>query len=436
MQQATTRQLMASDKRILIIDDDLEISSQIKKFLETEDAAYSVEVAANISQVDNLSGRFRPDITLINIKNPSEKSLALITQLKTYNPNMDCIILASQPHINNMTRSNLQLVSDILFKPLDTFKLLHSLELLFSRQSLQREKEATLRKYETLFNENDAIMFHLAKDGMVLDLNSAAVKLLSNDKQEIIGKALWSGRVTDLNPEFSRKLQDVFQNVQAADSRFETTMNDMICEKRLFSFNLKKVGDISSNDTEYLLEGNDITEQRSTEQKIRQLSYIDHLTGLCNHAWFYQTVSRALTNASRHRRCCAILSINIDNFTVFNETYGTHAGDEMLIEISRRLASCIRHGDIASRRSGDNFTLFLDEISDEEDAGLVAHRVCKTIAYHSPLDQEHPPVTASIGITIFPQDGKDARSLITGADKTMSSTKQDGKNSFRFYHEI
>lgn len=144
---------------------------------------------------------------------------------------------------------------------------------------------------------------------------------------------------------------------------------------------------------------------------------------------------RALTNAARHNRCCAVISINIDNFTAFNETYGAHAGDEMLVEVSRRLGSCIRLGDIASRRSGDSFSLFLDEISDEDDAGLVANRVVKTLSYHSPLDREHPPVTTSVGIAIFSQDGNDARSLITSADRTMARVKQNGKNSFQFCDE-
>lgn len=436
MRQVKTEQIFSTKKRVLIIDDDLDICAQIKTILESKNADYSVEIAANINQADTLAQHFKPDIALIDIKSHSENNLSILPHLKSYNPDMDCVVLASQPQLNSMRHQNVDQISDYLFKPLETFKLLNTLKLLFSRQALKKEKESAQSKYDILFNQNEDIIFSLSADGLTLDANDAAMAFVNNDKPSITGKSLWHSVLATQSPEFSNKLEEIFHQGVLDEFEFEASLNDAICEKKLYHFTLKKVQHSQSPVYEFLLEGHDITEQRLAEQKIRQLSYIDHLTGLCNHAWFYQTVSRALTNAARHNRCSAILSINIDNFSAFNETYGSHAGDEMLVEISRRLGSCIRHGDIVSRRSGDNFTLYLDEISDEEDAGLVAHRITKTIAYHSPLDQEHPPVTASIGIAIFPQDGKDARSLITSADKTMTTTKHDGKNSFQFCYEV
>lgn len=432
MPHAATDKYLSNKKRILVIDDDLDICAHIKNTLESQELGYSVEIAANINQADILARRFRPDITLLDIKNDNEKALSLIPYLKSYNPDMDCVVLASQPQLNHLRQQNGEQVADYLFKPLENFKLLNTLELLLSRQALKKEKEATQDKYETLFNQSDDIIFYLSREGFILDANNAALSFINTEKQQVIGNPLWNSPWSEQNPDLSRKLQDVFQQSDPPEQIFEASLNDSICAKKLFHFTLKKIPHKQLSVHEYLLEGQDVTEQQLAEQKIRQLSYIDHLTGLCNHAWFYQTVVRALTNAARHKRCCAIISINVDNFSAFNETHGAHAGDEMLVEIARRLGSCIRQGDIASRRSGDSFSLFLDEISDEDDAGVVAYRVVKTLSYYSPLDHEHPPVTASVGVAIFPQDGNDARTLITSADKTMAKVKQTGKNSFQF----
>lgn len=280
MQHAITDKYLSTDKRILIIDDDLDICAHIKHTLESQDIGYSIEIAANINQADILASRFRPDVTLLDVKNQSEKSLTLLPHLKSYNPDMDCILLTSQTQLNSLRQHNDELVTDYLFKPLETFKLLNMLELLFSRQFLKKEKEATQNKYETLFNRSDDIIFNLSREGIILDANDAALAFTNVEKQQVIGNLLWHSAWGEQNPELSSKLEDIFQQAQLNEQKFEVSLNDPICAKRVFRFTLKKIPHKQPSANEYLLEGQDITEQQLAEQKIRQLSYIDHLTGL------------------------------------------------------------------------------------------------------------------------------------------------------------
>lgn len=436
MQSQQKANYISVQQRILVIDNDFDICSQIKNTLEATDNNFSVEIAANVSQADEMAMRLKPDIILIDIKPNTEHDLAPLSRLKTYNPDMDYVVLVSQMQVDDLQKKYPDFSAEYIYKPLDLNKLEKTIELLLSRQSLKREKDLTQCKYDVLFNQNKNIIFTLSDNGTILDVNEASLQFGNVSRDEIKQQPLWFSPWARHSPEFSNKLHELFQSRLEHTTEFETTLNDNICEKKQFHFTLKKIAQTNDSKAEYLLEGHDVTEQRMAEQKIRQLSYIDHLTGLSNHAWFFQTVTRSLTNAERHGRCCAILSISLDDFDSFNRAYGAYAGDNMLVEISRRLNSCIRQGDIASRRSGDSFTILLDEISDEEDAGLVAHRINKTVAYHSPLDQQHPPVSASIGVAIYPENGKDARSLITMADQTLLRTKKVDRGSFRFTYEV
>ncbi|HUP46196.1 MAG TPA: EAL domain-containing protein [Thermoanaerobaculia bacterium] len=174
----------------------------------------------------------------------------------------------------------------------------------------------------------------------------------------------------------------------------------------------------------------DITERKLAEQQIEYQAYHDSLTGLANRRLFQEHLTLALALAQRRRRTVAVLFLDLDHFKVVNDSLGHSVGDELLKQVALRLRSAVRDGDTVARVGGDEFTIVLQDLSDRDDAEIVAKKVLRTIAQPIELDEHRLYVTTSIGITVFPDDGDDAETLLKNADSAMYRAKAEGRNTY------
>jgi diguanylate cyclase (GGDEF)-like protein/PAS domain S-box-containing protein len=174
-------------------------------------------------------------------------------------------------------------------------------------------------------------------------------------------------------------------------------------------------------------------EQRQLTDLLAYQALHDALTGLPNRVLFEQRLEHALAGAGRHNWLLAVLFIDLDRFKQVNDTLGHSAGDWVLKQVSRRLESCLRKSDSLARMGGDEFTLILTELNDPQDAQRVARKLLD--AFQSPFQAEARELflTGSIGISLYPRDGRDAATLQRKADTAMYRAKSRGKNSFEFY---
>jgi len=170
-------------------------------------------------------------------------------------------------------------------------------------------------------------------------------------------------------------------------------------------------------------------------QRIEYLAYHDGLTALPNRSLFNKLLSQAISQAHRHGRSLAVAFIDLDRFKQINDTLGHEAGDELLKEVASRLKTCLRDSDTVARLGGDEFVVLLTELEDEKDAATVAQKIIVTIAKPFVLLGQEFRVTASIGISTYPKDGRDEQTLTKNADIAMYQAKDDGKNNFQFYSE-
>ncbi|MGZ8869071.1 MAG: putative bifunctional diguanylate cyclase/phosphodiesterase [Thermoanaerobaculia bacterium] len=174
----------------------------------------------------------------------------------------------------------------------------------------------------------------------------------------------------------------------------------------------------------------DITERKTAEQQIEYQAYHDALTGLANRRLFQEHLTLALALAQRRRRAVAVLFLDLDHFKVVNDSLGHSVGDSMLKEVATRLRSAVRDGDTVARVGGDEFTIVLQDLSDRDDAEIVAKKVLRTIGAPIEVSGHRLYVTASIGITVFPDDGDDAETLLKNADSAMYRAKEEGRNTY------
>jgi diguanylate cyclase (GGDEF)-like protein len=170
-------------------------------------------------------------------------------------------------------------------------------------------------------------------------------------------------------------------------------------------------------------------------QRVEYLAYHDGLTALPNRSLFNKLLSQAISQAQRHHRQLAVAFIDLDRFKQINDTLGHEAGDELLKEVATRLKACLRDSDTVARLGGDEFVVLLPELGEEKYAATVAQKIITTIAKPFVLLGQEFRVTASIGISTYPNDGLDEQTLTKNADIAMYQAKEDGKNNFQFYSE-
>jgi diguanylate cyclase (GGDEF)-like protein len=179
--------------------------------------------------------------------------------------------------------------------------------------------------------------------------------------------------------------------------------------------------------------GRDITEIALARKHIASLAYSDPLTGLANRTSFMPSLDQAVQRARRRNSKLAVVFLDLDGFKEINDAYGHDTGDALLVELAARLRDNLRASDLIARLGGDEFLVVLEEVQDPEPVEVVAKKLLAESARPYTLPGALASVTASIGISLFPDDAADAAALMKHADIAMYAAKQAGKNTCRFY---
>jgi len=177
----------------------------------------------------------------------------------------------------------------------------------------------------------------------------------------------------------------------------------------------------------------DVTEARKMASSMAYAAEHDFLTGLPNRMLLIDRVEQAVVFAKRQKTSAALLYLDLDGFKHVNDSLGHSVGDKLLRSISGRLDRCVRTIDTVSREGGDEFIVLLYDISAPEDAAIVARRVLLALAAAHPIEQQDLHITASIGISVYPEDGTNAETLIKNADTAMYQAKENARDSYQFF---
>ena len=198
---------------------------------------------------------------------------------------------------------------------------------------------------------------------------------------------------------------------------------------------ISQIIDDSGVITHFISVGEDVTSIKESHSKIEQMAYYDALTGLPNRRLFKDRLEQALITCQRKYENLALLYLDLDGFKMINDTLGHDTGDLYLKEIANRLKNSIRAEDVVARLGGDEFSIILKDIRDSEAAGNVASKILHRIQQPIDIDGHHLIASASIGITIVPDDGNNIEVLLKNADMAMYKAKDKGKNNWQFFTE-
>lgn len=261
-----------------------------------------------------------------------------------------------------------------------------------------------------------------------------------SDEDVVTNKDIWKNRI---HPEDLPSMTAAVNNYLNGNTEKYIHEHRIICKDRSIKWVLSR-GMIVHRDkqgkaTRMVGTHTDITERKLLQNKLENLAHFDSLCNLPNRTLFSDRLRLALAYAKREKKMLAVLFIDLDQFKEINDLYGHEAGDMVLQSISLRLISCVRESDTVARMGGDEFIILLPIIEHENDAIIVANKIVEAVVKPIPLDslqdvpQTNLHVSSSIGISIYPQHGKDEKLLIINADMAMYQAKNNGKNQAKIF---
>ena len=176
-----------------------------------------------------------------------------------------------------------------------------------------------------------------------------------------------------------------------------------------------------------------ISDRKLAEERVAFLAYHDALTGLPNRSLAADRMQVAMAYADRGHTMSALLSIDLDNFKAINESIDHRFGDHLLRQVAARFGTCIRDTDTISRQGGDEFLIVLSNLPSVDEASMVAEKILHSLSDPFVIDDHRVSISASIGISVYPLDGRDFETLLKNADNAMGHAKELGRNTYHFY---
>lgn len=310
--------------------------------------------------------------------------------------------------------------------------LLIALVLAATLISRQRQHDAQMRQALAIFeNTSEGITLTDAR-GRILSVNPAFSRITGYTQGEILGatpRLFKSGRH---DADFYKRMWEAV-NTQGSwqGEIWNRRKNGEIYPQRL---SINAVRDAAGAIQSYVGVFTDISHIKATETALEKLAHYDALTGLPNRTLFNLQLQHALERARRHDQRLAVLMLDLDGFKTVNDSLGHPAGDLLLQQAATRLRASLRQEDTVARLGGDEFAVLLESLEAESNPAQVALRFIQAIALPMDLQGHNALVTVSVGIALFPDDGRDATTLLKAADTAMYASKQAGRNTLRFHH--
>jgi diguanylate cyclase (GGDEF)-like protein/PAS domain S-box-containing protein len=206
-------------------------------------------------------------------------------------------------------------------------------------------------------------------------------------------------------------------------------------EVRPYLITISALKDEQGGVLNYIAVLRDISNIKQSQEQLEYLANYDPLTGLGNRNLFLTHLKTGIERAARHERKLALVFIDLDNFKVINDTLGHDVGDVLLAEVARRLKAVVRQEDVVCRLGGDEFTVYVEDFADPQALASTAQRLVQTVSEPFQISGHDIFVSASVGISIYPNDGTTISELVKNADTAMYKVKEQGRNGFQFFRE-
>lgn len=287
------------------------------------------------------------------------------------------------------------------------------------------------RLFQRLLEQCPVAVLVTDTQGRIVYVNPHFTRLTGYSREQVLGRTPALLRSGNTPPQTYQNLWKTLKSGQAWRGEFQNRRPDgtLYSEAAIITPIHNAVG----TPTHYLGLFDDLGERKRAERLFEQLAYHDSLTGLPNQSLYHERLELALVQARKAGQVVAVMLLDLDRFKLVNETLGHLAGDQLIRLVGERLSAGMRPGDTVARRGGGEFMLLLPGLEHFREASQRAQAILDSLKAPFRFNSREVFLTASLGVSLFPEDGSDGRGLLQNADSALYDAKEAGRNVFKFF---
>jgi diguanylate cyclase (GGDEF)-like protein/PAS domain S-box-containing protein len=424
--------------RLLLIEDN-RLDARLLREMLNDSGSHSIALThvESMSEAEKHLAEHAVDIILLDLGLPDAEGLGAVRRAHAAAPHVPLVVLTGLDDESLAVHALQEGAQDYLIKgQIETRGLLRALRYAIERKIMEEalfvEKE---RAQVTLDCIGDAVIC-TDISGNVTFLNPVAVKMTGWSGHEAAGRPMADVlRILDATSRSS--IPNPMEHAVAQDRTVHLPPNCLLIRRDGLEMPIEDsvapIHDRDGHATGAVIVFRDVSAARVMALQMTHSAQHDFLTGLPNRMLLNDRIGQAIALAPRHMNKVAVLFLDVDGFKHINDSLGHPIGDKLLQSVAKRLQECVRTSDTVSRQGGDEFVVLLSEAEQLEDAAIIARRILQAVAEAHSIDGHDRHVTTSIGVSIYPDDGLDAETLIKNADTAMYQAKEHGPQSYRFF---
>ncbi len=417
---------------ILLIEDNTADADYLKETLSgPRSDSFSIRHAVSLSEgLERLSAE-KVDAVLLDLGLPDSQGIDTLLAVRQKFPRMPIIVLTGLADEEFALKAIQSGADEYLIKGrINDFLLVRTIRYTMERKRIIEEMRRSEEQYRLLFDSNPFPMWVYSREALsFLAVNEAAVRHYGYSREEFLKMT-----ITDLHlPEDVPHLLKIVKDVHGV-FRHPGITKHRKKDGTLIDVDITTHDVIFDGKTARLVLAKDVTELKKAEETIRYQTYHDLLTGLPNRSQLMVRLGLELVQAERNRKKLAILHIDLDRFRVINDSLGHAVGDKVIKAVTERLSSLTRKSDTLARIGSDEFVVLLADLKRAEDAAMCAKKIVDTMRKPLRVNNHELYTTVSIGISLYPDDGRDADTIIKNADIAVSTAKDWGRNNYKFFN--
>jgi len=416
--------------KILIIDD---TPSNIQLLGEVLEQKYIIQIATSGERGLQLAHQDPPDLILLDIMMPGMDGNEVCKQLKSDDilKNIPIIFITALSDTETELQSLALGAADFIQKPFKIEIARLRIDNLLEREALRKElviKEQQQRLAASVFNYSHDGIAITNSDNQIIDINRSFTRITGYQISDVIGKdpkILQSGQQSD---KFYQGMWDYLLKHNNWSGEFwnKHKKGHLFAVQSSIAIIRNAAGDIDH----FVAIFSDITLRKTHDEALKRIAYFDELTGIPNRTLLSDRLTQAIAQTQRNNTIMALCFLDLDGFKQVNDQFGHEVGDKLLIEVTQRIARCLRKVDTLSRIGGDEFVILLLDLNAEDEYSVSVERILNILQQPFVIDNNSINISASIGVTLFPQNDNDSEILLRHADQAMYTAKQKGKNQY------
>ncbi|MHB8217458.1 MAG: putative bifunctional diguanylate cyclase/phosphodiesterase [Candidatus Sulfotelmatobacter sp.] len=428
----------SSISKLLLVEDNPGDARLLREMLAEQGVPMTaLTVTRTLSEAETHLAGNPVDIILLDLGLPDAQGMEVVRRAQAAAPHIPLVVLTGLDDESLASEALQGGAQDYLIKgQIEPRSLMKALRYAMERKTLEEALFSEKELAQVTLNSIGEAVVCTDVSGNITYLNLVAERMTSWTHEEAAGRPI-AEVIRILDARSRGAVSNAIGMVMGQNRTMRMASTAILIRRDLVEIAIEDsvapIHDREGRVTGAVMVFRDVSAAQAMTLQMTHAAEHDFLTGLPNRTLLNDRINQAIAVSSRRIRKVAVLFLDLDGFKHINDSLGHTVGDKLLQSIAQSLQECMRSTDTVSRQGGDEFVVLLSEMEECEDAAITARRMLQQVAKVHSIDQQELHVTASIGVSVSPDDGSDAETLVKNADTAMYQAKENGRNGYQFF---